>query len=145
MTQEPRKRALRPIFALVALSLLTVPALAAADERGQIVASRDLRFTDRPDGAVEVTNAATGETITVLAPESHAFIRALMRGLVRQRVRESKGPEIPFRLTAWSDGELILDDPATHRSVELAAFGHSNEADFVELLPLKLRDIGGPQ
>ena len=136
MTQETRKRRVRPILALLAAALLTTPAFASADGLGQVVVSRDLLFSDRADGAVVITNAANGETISVLAPESHAFIRALMRGLVRQRVRESQGPEVPFRLTAWSSGALVLDDPATHRSVELAAFGPTNEADFVELLPL---------
>jgi putative photosynthetic complex assembly protein len=115
---------------------MATPAKADAQDRGTLVASRDLRFVDRADGGVNVFNAANGELIQALEPNSHNFIRALMRGLVRQRVRESQGPELPFHLTAWSDGELILDDPATHRSVELAAFGPANAGDFVEFLPL---------
>lgn len=103
----------------------------------RVVAMRDLRFGDRADGGVEVRNAADGAVVAVLAPESNNFIRALMRGLVRQRLRENEGPEKPFRLTAWSDGGLTLDDPATGRSVELGAFGPTNAEAFVQLLPLK--------
>lgn len=103
-----------------------------------IVAQRDLRFSDRADGGVTVTNAVTGAVVEELAPESHNFVRALMRGLVRQRVREGDGPETPFRLTAWADGTLTLEDPATHRSVALEAFGPTNAEEFVRLLPLKV-------
>lgn len=102
-----------------------------------VVAQRDIRFADRPNGGVEVTNAADNTVIAELAPESNNFIRALMRGLVRQRVREGDGPQTPFRLTAWADGGLTLEDPDTHRSVELGAFGPTNAESFVQMLPLK--------
>ena len=104
---------------------------------GTVVAMRELRFADRADGGVEVTNAADGSVIAELDPQSNNFVRALMRGLVRQRLREDLGPEVPFKLTAFSDGELTLEDPTTHRSVSLGAFGTSNAEAFVKLLPLK--------
>jgi putative photosynthetic complex assembly protein len=103
----------------------------------KVVAMRDLRFSDRTNGGVEVTNAADGTVVAELKPNSNNFVRALMRGLVRQRVRESQGPETPFRLTAFDDGELTLEDPVTHRIVALAAFGPTNAEAFVKLLPLK--------
>ncbi len=135
-----RLRNKKPPLLILAMLLLSIPAQAASDEvfaeRGKLVAARDIQFRDRADGGVDVFNAATGELIEALQPNSHNFIRALMRGLVRQRVRESKGADIPFHLAAWSDGELILDDPATNRSVELTAFGPTNAGDFVEMLPL---------
>ncbi len=43
---------------------------------------------------------------------------------------------MPFRLSAWSDGRLTLEDPATGRAVDLEAFGPTNEATFVRLLPI---------
>lgn len=103
-----------------------------------VVAMRDIRFADRTDGGVEVTNASDNSVVAELDPNSNNFVRALMRGLVRQRVRESQGPQTPFRLTAWSDGELTLEDPDTHRTVALAAFGPTNAEAFVKLLPLKV-------
>jgi putative photosynthetic complex assembly protein len=104
---------------------------------GSVVAMREIRFADRADGGVEVTNAADGSVVAELDPQSNNFVRALMRGLVRQRVRQDVGPEVPFKLTAFSDGELTLEDPTTHRSVSLGAFGTSNAEAFVKLLPLQ--------
>jgi putative photosynthetic complex assembly protein len=142
MRLRNKKPPLLPIALLASVGImLAAPAQASSDDvfadRGKIVASRDIQFADRADGGIDVFNAANGELIESLEPNSHNFIRALMRGLVRQRVRESKGSELPFHLTAWSDGELILDDPATNRSVALTAFGPTNAGDFVEMLPLK--------
>lgn len=111
-----------------------------APGQGSVVATRQLRFADRADGGVEVTNAADGGVVAELAPQSNNFVRALMRGLVRQRLREGLGPQVPFRLTAFSDGELTLEDPATHRSVSLGAFGTTNAEAFVKLLPLQAAD-----
>lgn len=108
-----------------------------AHPSARVVAMRDLRFSDLVDGGVEVTNAADGAVVAELEPNSNNFVRALMRGLVRQRVREAQGPETPFRLTAYEDGELTLEDPVTHRTVALAAFGPTNAEAFVKLLPLK--------
>lgn len=106
----------------------------------RVVAMRDLRFADRVDGGVEVTNAADGAVVAELEPNSNNFVRALMRGLVRQRVREAQGPQTPFRLTAYEDGALTLEDPVTRRTVALAAFGPTNAEAFVKLLPLKAID-----
>ncbi len=41
---------------------------------------------------------------------------------------------MPFRLIAWSDGRLTLDDLATKRHIELEAFGPTNERVFAEFL-----------
>ena len=145
----PKFRSIRPSLpALVGTALIAIMASVAGVTHfsrpdpvvpgsGTVVASRDIRFSDRADGGVEVTNAADGTVIAELDPQSNNFVRALMRGLVRQRVREDLGPQVPFRLTAFSDGELTLEDPATHRSVSLGAFGTSNAEAFVKMLPLK--------
>ena len=42
--------------------------------------------------------------------------------------------QTPFRLSAWSDGRLTLDDPATARHIELQAFGSTNTEVFAQLL-----------
>ena len=99
------------------------------------VASRDLLFMDRSDGAVVVFDAADqAAPITVVAPETNGFLRATMRGLARQRLRADAGREIPFRLTAWADGRLTLEDPMTGRRVEMEAFGITNGEAFAHLL-----------
>ena len=131
------------IGAVLALAILaaaagrmTGAATPAAD--GAPIVARDLRFADQLDGAVAVIDAAKDQRIATLAPASNGFLRATVRGLVGQRRRENKGADTPFRLTAWQDGRLTLDDPATGRRVELEAFGHTNEAAFARLLSLRV-------
>jgi putative photosynthetic complex assembly protein len=99
------------------------------------LASRDLKFADRPDGSIEVRDAADGAVVQVLPPESHGFIRGSMRALVRERTRRSLGDEMPFRVASWHDGRLTLQDLATGTIVDLRAFGADNAAVFAELLP----------
>jgi putative photosynthetic complex assembly protein len=96
---------------------------------------RLLLFKDLPDGGVAVFDAGDPRApIDVLAPETNGFLRATMRGLARQRLRQSEGAETPFRLTEWADGRLTLADPATGRRVEMEAFGITNESVFARLL-----------
>jgi putative photosynthetic complex assembly protein len=126
-----------------ALIALTVAAAAAARVSGigtteppvsAPVESRELRFEDRDDGAVAVYEAADGATVDVLAPGTNGFVRGVMRGLARERKRQEIGQQPPFRLTRWADGRLTLDDTATGRRIELAAFGPTNTGAFARLL-----------
>ncbi len=104
------------------------------------LASRDLLFRDLPNGGVAVYDAAdTVAPIDMIAPETNGFLRATMRGLARQRLRQDADREIPFRLTAWADGRLTLADPTTGRTVEMEAFGITNEEVFAHLLSAKVR------
>lgn len=100
----------------------------------QPAASRDLRFSDRADGAVVVTNAATGRQLDVVEPGTEGFVRGAMRGLVRQRRIAEIGPDVPFRLSAWPDGRITLQDMANGNTMELHAFGRTNAEAFLRLL-----------
>lgn len=104
-------------------------------ETGSVVVARDLHFADRADGAVVVTDARTDQTVDVLQGEQ-GFVRATMRGLARARHSEGIGAAAPFRLTAWTDGRLTLDDATTGRHLELQAFGSLNSVVFARLLNL---------
>jgi putative photosynthetic complex assembly protein len=131
----------RVVFALIGLAFMGAVAGRIAgstqvEETGSVVASRDLRFADRADGAVVVTDAQTEQTVDVLQGEQ-GFIRSTMRGLARARRSDGIGAAPPFRLTAWSDGRLTLDDPADGRHLELQAFGSLNVAVFARLLHLQ--------
>jgi len=111
---------------------------ANSEPTAPMVASRALLFEDRPDGGVTVFDAADpASPIAIVAPETNGFLRATMRGLARQRLREDAGRAIPFRLTEWADGRLTLEDPATGRRVEMEAFGITNEEAFARLLTAK--------
>ena len=98
------------------------------------VESRELRFEDRPDGAVAVYAVGSDRVVDVLAPGTNGFIRSVLRGLARERKLRGIGREPGFRLTRWADGRLSIEDPSTGRSVELGAFGPANSSAFARLL-----------
>ena len=95
---------------------------------------RSLRFEDTADGGVAVRDVADGRLVAEMEAGSNHFLRALMRGLARERVRQGQGEEIPFQLTRRVDGQLTLIDPVTRRVVDLSAFGPSNAAVFAAFL-----------
>jgi putative photosynthetic complex assembly protein len=100
-----------------------------------VQATRMLRFDDSGTGAVQVTDAQTGRPVATLAPGTNGFIRATLRGLAHSGGHEEHPRENhPFRLTALSDGRLTLYDPASHRMLDLEAFGSLNAAAFATLL-----------
>ena len=140
MTTPPLfPRALRfGMVAAVGLSLVLAATgrmthVGAVETTGTLVAARDLGFADGIDGSVVVTDAQDGSPVQVFTGES-GFLRGTMRGMARTRKSEGVGPQQPFRLSAWSDGRLTLDDPATARHIELQAFGSSNTVVFAQLL-----------
>jgi len=98
-----------------------------------VVASSELRFEDRPDGAVLIYNHAD-RLVDTLEPGTNGFVRGVLRGLVRERRAEHVGTVPPFRLTRWADGRLSLDDPSTGRHVDLEVFGPTNAGAFADIL-----------
>ncbi len=131
-----------PLIGAAALIGFTLLAAATARLAGPVtnepsstpVVARDLRFEDRADGAVVIRDVRDNTPVEVLEGQN-GFLRATMRGLAQVRKRGGESEQAPFRLTAWKDGRLTLDDPVTGRHVELAAFGSTNEAVFARLLP----------
>jgi putative photosynthetic complex assembly protein len=108
----------------------TNPAVTGA----QPSAMRDLRFADRADGAVVITDASDGRLVETLAPGTEGFVRGGMRGLARERMRAGVGMEVPFRLSTWPDGRITLQDMGTGNTMELHAFGRTNAEAFLKLL-----------
>ena len=146
MSQAPFPRPILAVAGMViALSIVTaaVGRMTGAGNSAPTapaVASRDLLFRDQPNGGVAVYDARnTAAPIDIIAPETNGFLRATMRGLARQRIRQDADREVPFRLTEWADGRLTLADPTTGRTVEMEAFGITNETAFADLLTAKAR------
>jgi len=99
-----------------------------------VVESRDLRFDDRPDGAVLIYSHPKDRLVDTLPPGTNGFVRGVLRGLARERRADHIGAAQPFRLTRWADGRLSLDDPSTGRHVDLEVFGPTNAGAFADIL-----------
>lgn len=98
------------------------------------VEARDLRFEDTAAGEVVVRDWVTGDELLRIPMAEGGFIRGTVRALARERRQEQQGQDSPFRLAAWADGQVTLDDRATGRRVDLTAFGITNARLFAGLL-----------
>ncbi len=98
----------------------------------RIISERSLRFIDRADGAVVAL--ADDKPVRVFQGEQ-GFLRGTLRGLARMRHKAGESSQAPFRLAAWADGRLTLDDTFNGQRVDLEAFGPTNAAVFASLLP----------
>jgi putative photosynthetic complex assembly protein len=95
---------------------------------------RQLLFADTQDGSVLITDAQTqNEVITIPYGES-GFLRAIVRGMAKQRLAAGGTADQPFILTRWENGALSLRDPITGRSRELIGFGDNQTASFERIL-----------
>ncbi len=95
---------------------------------------RDLRVTDREDGAVVITDANSGVPVMVIGYGEGGFARATLRRLAKARALTNVGPEAPFRLTRWQNGALSLADPVTGNEAEIQGFGPDHTATFAAML-----------
>lgn len=94
----------------------------------------DLFFEDRSDGSVVVIDATDGQAIDVLEAGTNGFVRSTLRTFVRERKAFNVGNEQPFRLQRIENGQLLLQDSATGREVDLWAFGQTNAKAFGRFL-----------
>lgn len=118
---------------LVVWSKLSSPVMlnTAGDEEA-VVWQRELLFADGPKGEVVVKDFKTGQVIGIFEGEQ-GFVRGTLRALVRERKRREVGSELPFKLTAKTNGRLILSDPSTLHRIDLDSFGPTNAALFRNL------------
>jgi putative photosynthetic complex assembly protein len=128
-------------FALISVGLVRLTGngpdqLAAAAELATSKNSRALRFDDRPDGGIVVSDGVTGAAVATVQGEQ-GFLRGALRALTRERRARGLGAEVPFQLTQRADGGLTLSDPLTAQRVDLDSFGPSNAAVFEPLLKSK--------
>jgi putative photosynthetic complex assembly protein len=96
--------------------------------------SRELRFADRADGAVIVSDAASGEVVKIVEFGQGGFLRATMRRMAKVRMAAGIGAEPPFTLTLWENSALSLRDPQTGRTAEIHGFGADHSKIFSDML-----------
>jgi putative photosynthetic complex assembly protein len=100
-----------------------------------VAESVDLIFLDQDDGSVLVKNSKTNVPVLTLKRGEDAFIRAVIRGFVRDRTARKIGPDVPFRLYRLVDTRLVIEDISTNKRVNLRGFGPTQQAAFARLLP----------
>jgi putative photosynthetic complex assembly protein len=110
--------------------------LPGAPLAGPVMASAALTFADAPGGAVIVRDVATGRSIESVPAGQGGFLRSTMRVMATERAANHIGPQPPFLLAALTGNRLQLTDTATGQTLELEAFGPSNEAEFAAILQL---------
>jgi putative photosynthetic complex assembly protein len=129
------------IAAVGAMRIAGIEPTARVPEPESAIASKALRFEDRPDGAVVIVEAdrdGRERIVRILEPGGGGFVRGVLRSLARERRAQGVGPEQPFVLTLQANGELFLEDASTDQRIYLQAFGPSNVESFRSLL------VGGP-
>lgn len=100
-----------------------------------IVQSMELALRERPDGAVEVRNAATGILVqTYSLKEGGGFFLTILKGMEFERNLQKIALDNTYIIARHQDGRLILHDPATGRRQTVDTFGTANTAVFVNLL-----------
>jgi len=127
-----------PLAAILCIAIVTrLPAPDATSSAATPLRAANLVMQDRDDGSIAVLQADDLHLVDVVPPASNGFMRVMLAGLVRERRREGIGaPSLPFHLTRWSDGRLTIDDTATHKLIELNAFGPAGVGAFARLLDL---------
>jgi len=120
-------------FSLISVGLVRLSGNGPDQRQAPATQERQLRFEDRPDGSIAITDARSGEQVSSVHGEQ-GFVRGALRALARERKARGLGPEQPFQLMVRSDGGLTLYDPATSQRVDLEAFGPTNADNFARLL-----------
>ena len=104
---------------------------------GGAARSMSFRFEDRPDGGITVIAPESGAALGVVPAGSDGFVRTVLRSLAFDRERQGVGAGPAFVISRWSDGHTTIDDPATKRRVDLAAFGAANMQSFEKVIAMR--------
>ena len=106
-------------------------------DHASAVQSQTFRFEDRTDGGISVIAPESGATLGVVPAGTDGFVRTVLRSLAFDRQRHGVGAGPAFVIARWSDGHSTIDDPATGRRVDLAAFGAANMRAFEHLIAMR--------
>ena len=99
-----------------------------------VLVQRSLRFADAANGGIIVTDASTNTQAALLEPGTNGFLRGALRALTRERALAGIGRDVPFTLVRYTDGRLVLNDPATSQHITITSFGPTQVESFDRLL-----------
>jgi putative photosynthetic complex assembly protein len=111
-----------------------VPEAGRASNGVMPVQVRLLSVADRADGAVVISDAATGHMVMEIGYGQGGFARATLRRLAKVRAAAGIGSEAPFELVRWANGALSLRDPQTGKTAEIHGFGPDHSRTFADML-----------
>jgi putative photosynthetic complex assembly protein len=125
-------------FSLVAAGLGRITGVGTVRaDYATTVQSASFRFEDRKDGGIAVIAPESDATIGVVPAGTDGFVRTVLRSLAFDRQRHGVGAGPAFVIAKWSDGHTTIEDPATGRRVDLAAFGAANMQAFEHVVALR--------
>lgn len=100
------------------------------------VVSRDLVFTETDDGLLRVAEPGQGgREVSRFAIGDGGFIRAMVRGLTRNRTRYGEPALGAFRVSRDAEGGVWLQDLGTRQNIDLRAFGPTQVQAFGQFVP----------
>jgi putative photosynthetic complex assembly protein len=102
----------------------------------RVVDVRSLVFEPREDGtlAVHVTRPDGKAQRVDLPSSSEGFVATMAKSLARERRRFDVTPTLPYQLSKFENGALMLKDPVIGTEVRLEAFGPTNVGAFAALM-----------
>ncbi|MFM7532126.1 MAG: photosynthetic complex assembly protein PuhC [Rubrivivax sp.] len=123
---------------LIAVATLRLRGYDPVQPPAAVSVERRLVFSDTAEGAVQVSDARSGEVLARMAGEQ-GFLRGVLRGLARERRALGVPADRPYVLSLHADSRLLITDPATGQRIDLASFGPDNAAVFLRWLPVSPR------
>lgn len=104
------------------------------EKASAVIEQRALTFADEKDGGILVMDASTHQVAANLPAGTNGFLRGALRALTRTRELAGIGDAQPFQLIRYTDGRLVLLDPATNQHVTISSFGPTQIESFDRLL-----------
>ena len=141
--RSPARRARRrlplpPLIALGGFALVGLLALLPArkDDQARPIALRNVEALASADGSLRVQNLADGKTLGFFPGDKDSFVRGVFHSLSTYRQLQRVVATAPYRISALTDGRVLLSDPSTSTTIDLEGFGSSNASTFTALLGL---------
>ena len=126
-----------PLIAVAALGAIALVAFwPVSDGHGTatVIASRQLRFVERPGDRMAIIDANNGLQAGEVRSTADGFVPGVMYGMEVARRRYGVDLGAPYKLTELSDGRVLLTDGPTHNEIDLESFGTGNAREFAALL-----------